>query len=104
MQESIGPALKQHLSQSQRHKCSHRFAAHNSDITQTPRQAAMTYRFWRVPITPEVHAFQAEVGGYQHLVIRGNSEDGTVIYYSGDHDRIPRTLRKARRVGQTSYN
>lgn len=39
----------------------------------------MPHRFWRLPIPPEVNAFQAEVGGHQSIGPGAHTQHGTVI-------------------------
>jgi hypothetical protein len=39
----------------------------------------MTDGFGRMPLTPEMNPLQAEVGGNQRLVTKGDLQNGTVV-------------------------
>jgi len=43
----------------------------------------MTYDFGGMPFTPEMNSFEAEIGGNQGLVPRGDLQDGAIISDAG---------------------
>lgn len=45
----------------------------------------MPYELWRVPLSPEMHTFQAEVGRDQGIVARRNAQHGTVVANTSDN-------------------
>jgi hypothetical protein len=45
----------------------------------------MAYGFSRMPLSPEMHSFQAEIGGDQGFVTGRNFEDSAVISDAGDY-------------------
>ena len=87
--EASHPGLRQIPRQRQREKGRHRLAAHGGNIAQSARQAAMADRFRRMPVAPEVNAFQREVGRDQGFVSRRQAQHGAVISNSGE-DRTVR--------------
>ena len=48
----------------------------------------MADRFSRMPHTPEVHVFQAEIGGGEQIVVGWKAQNGTVIANSRHHSAI----------------
>ena len=52
----------------------------------------MTDDFGRMPFSPEMNAFQAEIGSNQRLVTGGNLQDGAVIPDAGGNS-WPSTAR-----------
>ena len=43
----------------------------------------MTYDFGGMPFTPEMNSFEAEIGGNQGLVPRGDLQDGAIVPDAG---------------------
>ena len=66
--ETSDPGLRQIARQGQRKERRDRLAAHGGDVAQPASQAAVADRFRRVPVAPEVNAFQREVGRDQNSV------------------------------------
>ncbi len=61
----VNPSRRNIAWQSQRKKYCDRLAAHGGNVAQSPRQAPVADRFRRMPVAPEVNAFQREVGRNQ---------------------------------------
>ena len=55
------------------------FPTHGGDVAQSPHHATTSDGFGRMPFTPEVNAFQAEVGGNQQVRFASNPLHRTVI-------------------------
>jgi hypothetical protein len=51
-----------------------RLATHRRDVAQSARQAAPPHQFRAVPIPPEMHLLDGEVGGHQQLVSWRNAQ------------------------------
>ena len=78
-QEPVNPALRELSRHSEREKCCPRLAAHGRNIAQTARQAAMPDAHRRVPLAPEVGAFDAEIGSDQQFAAARDVQYGAVI-------------------------
>jgi len=46
-------------------KCRQQLSTHRRDIAQPACQAAPSHQLWTVPVAPEVHLLDGEIGGYQ---------------------------------------
>src|SRR6185312_14710801 len=88
LRKSIYPCLTQFRRQSQGQKSGDWFPAHGRNVAQTSRQTAMANHFRRVPCSPEVHVFQAEIGGGDQIAVRGNAQHGAVVANSGHYSAI----------------
>jgi len=85
-QKLVHPLLRELRRQGERKECSHRFAAHCGDIAQSPREAAMTHGFGRVPLLAEMDALKAEISCDEDFVIFRDAQNRGVVSDS-DYDR-----------------
>ncbi len=69
-QKAVYPGLRQIGGKPQRQKAGQRFAAHGGNVAQAARKAAVSYGSWRVPGSPEMYVFNAEIGSDQKLKSR----------------------------------
>src|ERR1700690_111633 len=85
VEKAVHPALRNLSRMREREENRDGDSAHGGKVTQATGQAAVANAFSGVPIAAEVHAFQAEIGGDQHLVAGGDPEGGAVIADAGDY-------------------
>ena len=82
--------LRKFRGKSQRKEGCDGLSTHSSDITQAASQAAMANTLRRVPVATKMHPFQAEIGGYQQLRTRSNTDNRRIIPYSkGKFPAVP---------------
>ena len=79
VQELVSPALRQFRGHGQREEGRNRFAAHGSNVGESAGEAAMADRIGRMPLTAEVHPFEAEIGGDQRLCASHGVEHGAIV-------------------------
>src|SRR5215468_1765681 len=102
-EKSIYPFARKCGGQSKGKKSSDRISPHGGNVTQPTSQASMPDALRRLPIPPEVNAFQAEVSRDQRFMPRRNAQNGTVISRSQCHFGILRLLRKSKSVEELAF-
>jgi hypothetical protein len=85
MKESFHPPLGNSARKCQGKKNSHGLATPGCYVAQSAGEAAMADQPGGVPITSEMYAFKAEIGGDEKLVAGGNPQHGAIIANAGDH-------------------
>ena len=85
LQKAANPRLRNVARKGQRQECRPRLATHRRDIAQPARQAPPPHQLWTMPISPEMHLFDGEVGGHEQLVSRRNPQHRAVIADAGYH-------------------
>ena len=85
-QKTVHPLLRNSSIQCHRQECRPWLATHSGDIAQSPRQASPSHYFRRMPLPPEMHVLQREVGRNQQVVTNRHAQHGSVVSDPG-YDR-----------------
>jgi len=78
-QEAPYPGLRHIGGKPEREEACQRFASHGGNVAQTSRQAPVSYGCGRVPCSPEMDIFNAEIGCNQKLKSRLWAKDRAIV-------------------------